>query len=170
MEIFKDIKGFEGLYQVSNYGRVKSLGNGGSNASREKILKPQKDRYGYLRVNLCKEGKLKNHKIHRLVAQAFIPNHNNYPIINHKDENKQNNRVDNLEFCTSKYNNNYGTRNQIITNHPNESKKVLCVETGVIYPSIHQVERELGFEHSYISKCCTGRYKTAYKFHWKYVS
>lgn len=168
-EIYKEIEGYEGLYQISNYGRVKSFGNGNSNNSKERILKPQKNSDEHLRVSLYKEGKVKLYFVHRLVAEAFIVNPNNYPIINHKDEDKTNNKVDNLEWCTPKYNNNYGTRNQRITNHPNKSKQVLCVETGVVYPSANEVQRQLGFAQQNISSACTGRYKQAYGFHWQYV-
>lgn len=120
MESWKDIEGYEGVYQVSNEGRVRSLGN--NKKRKEKTLKPQCDRLGYLTVLLYK-GKPKRLLIHRLVAKAFLPNQNDYPIINHKDENKENNFVfinedgsvdsekSNLEWCTSKYNCNYGTRN-----------------------------------------------------------
>lgn len=105
-EVWKDIEGYEELYQVSNLGNVKSLFF--RRSKNPKLLKP--NMYcGYLYVNLCKEGKRLLSSIHRLVAKAFIPNPNNYPVINHKDENKQNNKVDNLEWCTIKYNNNYGT-------------------------------------------------------------
>ena len=116
-EIWKDIVGYEGLYQVSNFGRVKSLakyknGNGGSKFWRkERILKPANTGRGYLMVVLIKEKKRTTYILHRLVAQAFIPNPNNLPQINHKDENKTNNVVSNLEWCDNKYNSNYGTRN-----------------------------------------------------------
>ena len=89
--MWKNIKGYEGLYQVSNYGRVKSLHKNG------KIINGYIDGKGYMHVALSKNGKKKWFRMHRLVAQAFIPNHDNLPIINHKDENKLNNRVDNLE-------------------------------------------------------------------------
>ena len=114
-EIWKDIKGYKGKYQVSNLGRVKSLNY--RNTGKEKILSPGKYSGEYLQVMLYKDGKLKKHSIHRLVALAFIPNSNNYPIINHKDENPSNNRVDNLEWCTYKYNSNYGTCRQKISEH-----------------------------------------------------
>lgn len=189
MEIWKDIKGYEGLYQISNYGRVKSLGNGNSNNSKERILKPAKLKDGYLYVILSKQGKRKGFKIHRLVAQAFIENPNNYPQVNHKDEDKTNNNVSNLEFCTPKYNINYGTAIQRRVENTDYkaiaakidytvisakrtakiSKQVLCVETGKIYSSIHQVERELGFDGSCISKCCRGKLTTMYGYHWEYV-
>ena len=104
MEEFRDIKGYEGKYQISNFGRVKSLKYG-----KERIRNVCKDRHGYLTINLYKEGKVKNFRVHRLVAEAFISNPNNYPCVNHKDENPTNNYVDNLERCTVKYNNTYGT-------------------------------------------------------------
>ena len=172
MEIYKDIAGYEELYKISNHGNVKSLGNGKSR--KEKVLKPIKLKNGYLRVDLPKQGKHKLYFIHRLVAEAFIPNPNNLPIINHKDENPLNNNVSNLEWCTYEYNNNYGTRTERSAasrrNNKKQSKQVLCLETGVVYPSTSEVERQLGFAHSNISQCCNGKYKQAYGFHWKYVS
>lgn len=111
MEIWKDIKDYEGLYQVSNLGRVKSLYRIDSSNHKvyEKILKTR-ERHSYIAVDLHKEGKAKTFSVHRLVAMAFISNPDNKPQINHKDENKENNCVDNLEWCTVLYNNTYGTR------------------------------------------------------------
>lgn len=108
MEEWKDIKGYEGKYQVSSCGRVKSLSN--NKTRKERILKPNIDNKGYKTVCLCMNGNVKRFLIHRLVAIAFIPNPNNCPIINHMDENSKNNHVSNLEWCTYKYNNNYGTK------------------------------------------------------------
>lgn len=113
-EIWKDIKGYEGLYQVSNKGRVKSLDryvlrNGNTLFVRGVILSQLNNR-GYLTVRLCNSGKYKNYFVHRLVANAFIHNDNNYFEINHIDENKHNNYVENLEWCDRKYNINYGSR------------------------------------------------------------
>ena len=108
-EIWKDIEGYEGLYQVSNLGRIKSLNY--LNTGITKIMK-QNLSGNYATIGLCKKGKVKTRYIHRLVAETFIPNTDNYLEVNHKDENKQNNRVDNLEWCTRKYNINYGTHNQ----------------------------------------------------------
>lgn len=101
-ELWKDIEGYEGLYQISNMGRVKSLG-GKASHKNEMILKLG-IRNTYNVVNLRKNNNKKSFQIHRLVANAFIPNPNNYPIINHKDENPLNNCVDNLEWCTQKHN------------------------------------------------------------------
>ena len=105
-EIWKPIEGYEGLYEVSSLGRVKSLGN--DKSRKEKILKPGMAR-GYLKVGLCRNGKMKFFLVHRLVADAFIPNPMGLPEINHKDEVKTNNIVSNIEWCSAKYNANYGT-------------------------------------------------------------
>ena len=160
-EIYKDIEGYKG-YQISNHGNVKSLNY--NRTGKEKILKPAKDKNGYLMVCLRKQGKSQTHYIHRFVAQAFIPNPNNYLEINHRDEDKANNCVSNLEWCDRKHNINYGTRNEKL------SKQVLCVETGVVYPSIMEVERELGFNNGNVVKCCNGKRKTCGGYTWRYVS
>ena len=101
-EIWKNIEGYEGKYQVSNLGQVKSM------IGQEKVLHPKKHRNGYLQIGLHKDKKRKTMYIHRLVAQAFIPNPENLQQVNHKDENPSNNSMDNLEWCTAKYNMNYG--------------------------------------------------------------
>lgn len=110
-EVWKDVVGYEGLYQVSNTGKVMGLDRLSSHNQfvSGKIKKQRHDKDGYLKVSLCKNGNKKSHSVHKLVATAFIPNPNNFPVINHKDENKQNNYVENLEWCTVKYNTNYGT-------------------------------------------------------------
>lgn len=104
-EIWKPIEGYEGLYEISSYGRVKSL-------KRNIILIPKKEPTGYLRCNLYLNKNMKTVSIHRLVAQAFLPNPDGLPQVNHRDEDKTNNRVENLEWCTVKYNNDYGTRKE----------------------------------------------------------
>lgn len=123
-EIWKDIPNYEGLYQASNFGRIRSLDkvikNRGKNQygstfdiiKKGKILKQRLNKGGYLKVYLIKEGKSKTFIAHRLIALTFIPNPNNYKIVNHKDENKTNNNIDNLEWCTQSYNINYGSRNE----------------------------------------------------------
>ena len=115
-EIWKDINDYEGLYQVSNLGRVKSLSRKyKKRVIQEHIVQPSIAHNGYLRVGLSKNGIRKYDSIHRLVAKAFIPNPNNYNIVNHKDCNRQNNCVDNLEWCNEKYNINY--KNTIAKGH-----------------------------------------------------
>lgn len=122
IEIWKSIKGYEGLYEVSNHGKVRSIdkvveyawrGQTKKAAKKGKVLTPVK-RDEYLGVSLSKEGKRKSFLIHRLVAEAFVENPFNLPQVNHKDENKFNNNVSNLEWCTAEYNDNYGSRNQKI--------------------------------------------------------
>lgn len=140
---------------MSNYGRVK-------NDERNNILVGGYDRDGYRQVTLCYNGKQYNRRICRLVAKAFLPNPNNYPCINHIDENKENDMVINLEWCTYKYNNNYGSRGYA------GCKKVRCVETGIIYKGTREAERQTGICHSYISRSARS-HKTSGGYHWEYV-
>lgn len=109
-EVWKDIEGYEGLYQVSNLGRVRSLNY--NHTGEIKLLKQDISHNGYKRAMLYKDGKMKRYLVHRLVAMTFISNPDDLPIVNHKDENKTNNNVNNLEWCTYKYNNNYGTKKE----------------------------------------------------------
>ena len=112
IEEWRPVVGYEGLYEVSNTGQVRSLDRFYYRLHKGKVLSPTKDRYGYLTVTLNCNGKSKTIKIHRLVAQAFLPNPDNLPQVNHKDEDKTNNNVTNLEWCTAKYNVNFGTRQE----------------------------------------------------------
>lgn len=113
-EIWKDIKDYEGIYQVSNKGRIKSIGRNTSNIClKTKILKESINQNGYIYYCLYKNGKHKRYKIHRLVAEAFILNPNKYPVVNHKDGNKKNNNVENLEWCSSSYNTKHAYNNNL---------------------------------------------------------
>ena len=158
-EIFKDIKGYEGLYQISNFGNVKSLNY--NHTCKEKLLKQMLQNHGYFCVSLFKP--LKRFQIHRLVAEAFIPNPDNLPQVNHKDEDKANNHVGNLEWCTYKYNINYGSRNKRISesllNHPDKSKKVyqytLDGKFVKEWESIRECARN-GFDRGDVYSCCRG--------------
>ena len=166
------VVGYEGLYEVSSLGRVKSLNY--HRTGKEQLLKHKKSGSGYFQVQLWKNGKDKWMLVHRLVAEAFIPNPYNLQFVNHKDENKLNNCVENLEWCDAKYNNNYGNRNERIsaklTNHEKKSKPVLCVETGIVYPSAREAGRCTGANNSHIIECCKGKkYKTTKGFHWQYA-
>lgn len=167
-EIWKTIEGYPD-YMVSNMGRVKSLNY--NRRGKEKILKGCKDKDGYLIVNLSKEGKQKNYKIHRLVTSAFLYNPNNLSEVNHKDENKQNNCVDNLEWCNRKYNCNYGTHNEKMSK--TKSMPVLQFsKTGDFikkWDSATQVERELGIKQTNITKCLKGKLKTSGGYKWGYA-
>lgn len=117
IEEWRPIEGYEGLYEVSSYGRVRSVDRfivdslGHRKFYKGKVLIPVKSNLGYLLVSLCCNGKHKGITVHRLVAQAFLPNPDNLPEINHKDEDKTNNSVENLEWCDRSYNINYGSRN-----------------------------------------------------------
>lgn len=163
VEIWKDIVGFENLYKVSNLGNVKRCSSG-------RILKQLNGMDGYKQVSLCKNGVPKTYLIHRLVSQAFIPNPNNLPCVNHKDENKTNNRVDNLEWCTVKYNINYGTSLKRRAN--TQSTPVLQYDkNGNLlneYPSIIEGARKTGIYVGCICSVCRGKYKSAGGFIWKY--
>lgn len=164
-EIWRNIEGFEN-YQVSNLGNVKSLGN--NKNKKEKILKPSKNIAGYLQVWLRKDGKTYAKTIHRLVAEAFIPNPDNLPCVNHKDENKTNNKEVNLEFCTYEYNTNYGTSNE--RRSKKLAKPVICIETGIFFSSAMDAERKTGIPNGNISNCCLGRQKHAGGYSWKHAT
>lgn len=133
-EIWKPVieEGFEGFYEVSNLGRIRSTdriveSKRGPLKYKGKLLSPSPNSDGYLTVNLCKSGKKKNVKVHQVVAKAFIPNPNNFPEVNHIDENKANNQVTNLEWCTRKHNMNHGTALERMKKHPNQKKR--CEES-----------------------------------------
>lgn len=166
-EYWKPVVGYEGLYEVSNWGRVKSLKFG-----KERILKPCTNRYGYLFVKLCKDGKVKPFTVHRLVAEAFLPNPDNLPQVNHKDENKQNNIVSNLEWCSAQYNNTYGTRIERVaekTTNGKCSKTVLqyTLEGNFIkeWKSVAECRRN-GFRH--VDDVCRGERKSCGGYIWEY--
>ena len=180
-EEWTHINGYDGLYIISNLGQVKRFIKG-----RWKILKPNKNKYGYLFVNLCKNGKSTSYRIHRLVALHFIPNPENKPQVNHIDENKENNVVSNLEWMTSKENNNHGTRNVRHSKTRKEKfkngeyrkgyKKVSCydIETGNFireFESLTQASNVVKNSPNHrgdIANCCRGKYKYAYGYYWSY--
>lgn len=162
-EIWKNINS---KYQVSNLGRVRSLHYG-----KVKQLSLCKNSDGYLVVSLWDKMKRKQYLVHRLVAEAFIPNPNNYPQINHINEDKTDNSVTNLEWCDCKYNVNYGTHNQrMFDNMPKHCVVKYDLEGNYIaeYQSIKMAARENNISSSNISQCCNGKRKTAGKCIWKY--
>lgn len=178
-EIWRYIDGYEGLYQVSNFGNVRTLKFG-----KKRILKPSKDKDNYLKVTLCKDGKLKTYKIHRLAAFAFIPKIEGKNHVDHIDGNRQNNNVNNLRWCNQKENNNFdlarkhkseATKGRIgawkgkTGALHNSSKAVLCVELNKVFGSVREAERELNINHSSISECCLNKRKSAGGYTWKYI-
>ena len=166
MEEWKDIAGYEGLYQISNLGRVKSLRN--NKMRKEKILKVKKNTTGYLYLSLYKNNVGKNYLLHRLVAEAFLENPNNYPCINHKDENKEKNNVNNLEWCTYLYNSRYGTRTERIVK--SRLISIYCLETNKYYNSIKQASEELNLDSSHIVKVLKGRQKQTKGYTFRYAN
>ena len=174
-EIWKPVAGYEGRYEVSNFGRVKSLNY--MRTGKEKILRLQNGAHNYQIVCLTKDGKERMHYIHRLVAEAFIPNPENLPQINHIDENRFNNCVENLEWCTVKYNINYGERTEKVVKKTTNGKKAKIVRQFSLegdfvqdWPSLAELERQTGFHRGNVGKCCQCKYKSAYGFKWEYVT
>ena len=177
-ELWKDIPGWEGYYQGSTYGRVKSLerivwkpiGNY-STTVKERILKQNVDDEGYCRVKLSKEDKHCSVKVHRIIAETFLFNPSNLPMVNHKNENKTNNSISNLEYCDCTYNNNYGTRNERISKAL--KNKVLQYDTDGNFlnewDSCIDVEKALGYPIGTICHRCNGTRNNKYKgYIWKY--
>lgn len=163
-KIWKPIPSFEDLYEVSNDGEVRSINPRYKDKS---VLKQGTHAKGYKQVTLCRKGVQTTVHIHRLVASVFIPNPDNLPCVNHKDEDKTNNNVDNLEWCSYQYNNVYGHR--LIKSALKRGIPVRCIETGVIYPSAYAAQRETGIWQSGISMCCHGKANTAGNLHWEFV-
>lgn len=194
IEIWKPVVGYERLYECSSMGRVRSLDRIISYISRTqegkeytttntykgKNLSLNKRNGNYLCVSLSKDGFVKTAAVHRIVAEAFLPNPNNLPMVNHKDENPLNNCVNNLEWCDAKYNMNYGTINKrrgkslgYGKDNPYSLPIIQYSKNGVFikeWASSMDIERELHIQHSNITKCCKKQphYKTAGGFIWKY--
>ena len=161
---WKPIPNYENLYEVSNTGEIRSIKPRYKN---KQILKACVGSRGYLVVTLCNKSTQKSYNVHRLVAKAFIPNPDNLPCINHKDENRTNNNVDNLEWCTYKYNNTYGNRlDKYISKR---GKSVMCVETNKVYRSTQEASKLTGVNQGGISSCCNGKRNVAGGFHWVFV-
>ena len=176
-EVWRDVEGFEGFYKVSNKGnvyRVERIGARGRECGG-RTLKPAYDKDGYLKVSLCKNGMRKNKYIHRLVAEAFILNPESLPEINHIDEVKDNNNVENLEWCTREHNLNHGTRTGRATKKTSKKVRAVNVENGEIirFKSTMEAERK-GYHSGSVSAACRGVYNTGggnlYRGHrWYYI-
>lgn len=180
-EIWKDIDGFEGSYQVSNLGRVKSMNrqviysNGRVHLVKEKIIRLSRDRKGYLRACLVDVNKKKySRQVHRLVAKAFIPNPHNFPQVNHKNEKHDDNREYNLEWCTAEYNLNYGNRNRLASDSRGRdilqftiAGKFICKHTGA-----RNAARALGRAPecaANIASCAHHKRNVAYGYKWEWA-
>ena len=158
MELWKNIKGYEGLYQVSNLGRVRSLDKVTRHGHRlkGKVLCLNEGEKGYITIRLQIDGVRQAFNVHRLVAEAFLDNPNNLPCVNHKDEDKSNNSVNNLEWCDYSYNNTYGTRIKRRLNKV--QRKVVDLRTGIIYESIKKAQDFTGDQN--VGAYCRGKYKS----------
>lgn len=182
-EVWQDIPDYEGLYQASTYGRIKSLerlcvnGKGRERKVPEAILKQAISKNGYLIVRLSNNGVVKNYRAHRLIALTFIANPLKYPCVNHKSEIRHENSVGNLEWCSYEYNVNYGTCKEKISkshlNHPSVCKAVnqYNMEGNIIatYISSHEIQRICGYDNGNIRACCKGKLKTAYGYIWRFA-
>lgn len=177
-EYWVPVKDYEELYEVSNWGRVRSLDHyilsKNGNRTRFKagtIRKTKQSKNGYEAVILYKDGGNKDYLIHRIVAQAFLLNPNNLPQVNHKDENKLSNCVWNLEWCNYEYNCNYGERNNKISYKV--KKPVVCFKNGIIikqYESLQEASILDGYCYSSISEACNGKVKTYRGLEWRFAN
>lgn len=179
VEVWNAMVAFEGIYEVSNHGRVRSLdrivrGRWGPVFYKGQLMSQSPDTSGYLQTALCKDGVEYTRSVHRLVAEAFIPNQDNKPCINHIDEDKTNNHVDNLEWCTYSENTNHGTRNKrVSTKNTNGkcSKEVIQYTLDgklvKIWPSISETGRH-GFNRSHVGRCVRGERKTHKFYKWEF--
>ncbi len=166
MELWKSIKDFED-YLVSDCGNVYSI-------KSNKIMQLHKMKSGYMHLNLSKNNKKYGFYVHRLVADAFISNPKCFPQVNHKDENKENNNVSNLEWCTCEYNVNYGTarkRTSETLKSRGTGNKIFCVETGVVFPSIKEASKVMGVQSSEISRMVfkTRNIKAVHGYHFELI-
>lgn len=175
-EIWKDIKGYEGLYQASNLGHIRSVGYRQSSRGRNKdyyILNPGRDTSGYLNCVLFKNKIRKSYKVHRLIAQTFIDNPFNYTDVNHKNEIKDDNRIENLEWVTHEQNMRYGTiRDRMKQKMQSISKQVIQYDLFgnkiKEWDSIREAARNNRVSGCNISNCCKGRCKTSGGYIWKF--
>lgn len=162
----KDIKGYEGLYAVTSCGRIWSYRK---NKFLTYCYSSAKPDARYFRVYLYKQGKPTPYQVHRLVAEAYIPNPNNLPVVNHKDENKFNNCVNNLEWCTYLYNNTYGTA--LIRNAEKHFKKIYCEELNRTYKSLTEASKDLHISKSHLCEVLKGTRKSVGGYSsWRYIN
>lgn len=172
-EVWRDVKGYEGLYQVSNMGRVKSLGRKDrfGRVIKERILEPAVTHNGYLRVGLHVDGKRKMLRVHRLVCEAFHENPDNKSEVNHVNEDKTDNRACNLEWSTRTENCNHGSRNERVAKALSKPIGQFSLDGKLIkvWQSACEARRQTGFDQGYVGAVARGKFKQAYGFIWKYI-
>ena len=172
-EVWRDIEGYEGLYQVSNMGRVKSLGRKDrfGRVIKERILEPAVTHNGYLRVGLHVDGKRKMLRVHRLVCEAFHENPDNKSEVNHVNENKTDNRACNLEWSTRTENCNHGSRNERVAKALSKPIGQFSLDGKLIkvWQSACEARRQTGFDQGYVGAVARGKFKQAYGYIWKYI-
>ena len=172
-EVWRDVKGYEGLYQVSNMGRVKSLGRKDrfGRVIKERILEPAVTHNGYLRVGLHVDGKRKMLRVHRLVCEAFHENPDNKSEVNHVNEDKTDNRACNLEWSTRTENCNHGSRNERVAKALSKPSGQFSLDGKLIkvWQSACEVRGQTGFDQGYVGAVARGKFKQAYGFIWKYI-
>ena len=170
---YMPLVGYEGLYEVGKDGSVWSL-NYNHTGQRKQLVPAPYNKYGHLTVCLCKDGKQKNYRVHQLVLNAYLPKPSDDLEVLHKNSTASDNRLENLAWGTHEENMNdphFKTlMSEALTNHPDKSTAVLCVETGEQYPSTKEAERQTGIANSHISACCNGERKTAGGYHWRKVA
>lgn len=183
-EIWKDIPKYEGYYKASNFGRIKSVdriiydSKGRKQKFSGRVLRQTTTTKGYKRVQLNKGGTGKHVFVHVVVLTSFYPRPDSLTQVNHKDEDKANNRLENLEYCTASYNQNYGhcsaNKSRATRNDKKKSKPIIQMTTsGTVineFPSIREAERVLGFQHGHLREACNGNLHTAYGYKWKWAS
>ena len=176
MEVWRDVRGYEGLYQVSTFGRVRSLdrtihgvryGQAWSSTRKGREMCPNTDKDGYKTIKLCSEGRVSRWRVHRLVALAFIPNPEDKPQINHINGHKADNRVENLEWATNSENTLH--KFKVLKCRASRVKETVCLDTMKVYPTATAAARECGVDISHVVACCRGRRSHAggYRFQYK---
>ena len=189
MENWKPVVGYEGFYEVSDLGRIRSVAktvrsscrNGGKRFRPAKMLRLKQRSNGYLSCSLSKDGVIRDALVHRLVARAFIPQMSETDVfVNHKNLNKTDNRVDNLEWCTPAYNNHHARENGVMPPSPMR-KRIVCVDTGVVFPSSYQAaewvnanQKQFAGQVAQMARrirgCASGITKHAYGYRWRDVN